>query len=98
MVSFMTKNGLFLVKLNELIKRNSISMTIKIFLYFRLRLSWLSIIEVIRKGPIFPHDNARPHVSMITRQKFHTLNYEVLDHSPYLPDLLTRIFSVFQTS
>ena len=41
---------------------------------------------VNRKGSIFLHDNARPHVSMITHQKHHTLNYEDLDHPQYSPD------------
>ena len=38
------------------------------------------------KGPILLHDNVRPHVSVITRQKLHILNYEILDHPPYSPD------------
>ena len=33
---------------------------------------------------------------MITRQKLHTLNYEVLDHSPYLPDLSPTDFHIFK--
>ncbi|WKY08794.1 hypothetical protein Q1695_001743 [Nippostrongylus brasiliensis] len=34
------------------------------------------------KGPIILHDNARPHVSIMTRQKLHELGYEALDHPP----------------
>ena len=41
---------------------------------------------VNRKSPILLY-NTRPHVSMISRQKLHMLNYEVLDHPPYSPDL-----------
>ena len=40
-----------------------------------------------KNGPILLHNNARSNVSMITRQKLHTLNYEVLDHLSYSPDL-----------
>ena len=42
---------------------------------------------VNRKGSTLLHDNARAHASMIIRQKLHTLDYEVLDHLPYSPDL-----------
>ncbi|UYV67479.1 hypothetical protein LAZ67_5000858 [Cordylochernes scorpioides] len=42
---------------------------------------------VNRKGPILLHDNGRPHVSMITRQKLNELGYETLDPPPYSPDL-----------
>ena len=31
---------------------------------------------VNRKSPILLHDNARPHLSMITRRELHTLDYE----------------------
>ena len=53
---------------------------------------------VNRKCPILIHDNARPHVSMITRPKLHSLNYEVLDHPRYLPDLSPTDFSLFEAS
>ena len=33
---------------------------------------------------------------MITRQKLHTLNYEVLDYLPYSPDLLPTDFQIFK--
>ena len=42
---------------------------------------------VNRKGPILLHDNARPHVSVMTWQKLHELSYETLDHPPNSPDL-----------
>ena len=47
---------------------------------------------VNRNGPIRLRDNVRPRVSMITRQKMHTLNYEVLDRPPYSSDLLPTDF------
>ncbi|KAK6764268.1 hypothetical protein RB195_024548 [Necator americanus] len=49
-----------------------------------------------RKGAILLHDNARPHVSLITRQKLHELNYESLDHPPYSPDLSPTDFHFFK--
>ena len=51
---------------------------------------------VNRKGPSLLHDNVKPHVSMITRQKLHTLNYEVLDHPPYSLDLSPTYFQFFK--
>ena len=49
-----------------------------------------------RKGPIHLHDNIRPHVSMITRQKMYALNYEVLDHRPYLSQFSPTDFHFFK--
>ena len=51
---------------------------------------------VNRKGFILLHDNARPHILMISRQKLHTLNYEVLDHPLYSPDLSPTDFHFFK--
>ncbi|XP_017796825.1 PREDICTED: histone-lysine N-methyltransferase SETMAR-like [Habropoda laboriosa] len=51
---------------------------------------------VNRKGPILLHDNARPHVSMMTRQKLHELGYETLDHPPYSPDLSPTDYHFFK--
>ncbi|KAK6730027.1 hypothetical protein RB195_006842 [Necator americanus] len=48
------------------------------------------------KGAILLHENARPHVSLITRQKLHELNYETLDHPPYSPDLSPTDFHFFK--
>lgn len=48
------------------------------------------------KGPILLHDNARPHVSMTTRQKLHELGYETLDHPPYSPDLSPTDYHFFK--
>lgn len=48
-----------------------------------------------RKGPILLHDNARPHTSMMTRQKLHDLGYEILDHPPYSPDLSPTDYHFF---
>ena len=51
---------------------------------------------VNRKGPILLHDNARPHVSIMTRQKLHELGYETLDHPPYSPDLSPSDYHFFK--
>jgi histone-lysine N-methyltransferase SETMAR len=43
---------------------------------------------VNRKGVVFHQDNnARPDVSEMTQQKIKELNWEILDHPPYLSDL-----------
>ena len=51
---------------------------------------------VNKKDPILLHDNARPHVSMITHWKLHKSNYEVLDHPLYSPDLSPTNFHFFK--
>ena len=40
-----------------------------------------------RKGVVFHHDNARPHTFLITRQKLLELDWDVLPHPSYSPDL-----------
>ncbi|GFT72582.1 mariner Mos1 transposase [Trichonephila clavipes] len=40
-----------------------------------------------RKGVVFHHGNAKPHTSLVTRQKLLELGWDVLLHSPYSPDL-----------
>jgi histone-lysine N-methyltransferase SETMAR len=42
---------------------------------------------VNRKGVVFHHDNARPHVSLATGQKLMQLGWDVLPHPPYSPGL-----------
>lgn len=51
---------------------------------------------VHRKGPIILHDNARPHVSLITKKKLYELGYEILDHPPYSPDLSPTDYHFFR--
>ncbi|KOC64658.1 Histone-lysine N-methyltransferase SETMAR [Habropoda laboriosa] len=53
---------------------------------------------VNRKGPIFLHDNARPHVSQFTIRETHELGYETLKHPTYYsPDLSLTDFHFFHS-
>ncbi|GFX82671.1 histone-lysine N-methyltransferase SETMAR [Trichonephila clavipes] len=40
-----------------------------------------------RKGIMFHHDNARLLTAMVTQQKLNALEWEVLRHPPYSPDI-----------
>lgn len=50
-----------------------------------------------RKGIIFHHDNARPHTSMQTQKKLRELNWDLLIHPPYSPDLAPSDFHLFRS-
>ena len=52
---------------------------------------------VNRKHKIFHQDNARPNVSLMTRQKLLQLGWEVLIHPLYSPDIVTLDFHLFQS-
>ena len=50
-----------------------------------------------RKGMMFHHDNARPHTSLITRQKLIERNWELMPHPPYSPDLAPSDYHLFRS-
>ena len=52
---------------------------------------------VNRKCIIFHQDNARPHVSLMTRQKLLHLVWEVLIHLPYSPNIVPLDFHLFRS-
>lgn len=51
---------------------------------------------VNRKSVVFHHDNARPHTSLMTRKKLKDLNWEVLMHPAYSPDLAPSDYHLFR--
>ena len=43
------------------------------------------------------HDNAKPHISKVTRQKLEELGWQVLPHPPYSPDLAPSDYHLFRS-
>lgn len=50
-----------------------------------------------RKGVVFHQDNARPHTSLLTRQKLLQLGWNILPHPPYSPDLAPSDYYLFRS-
>ena len=53
--------------------------------------------SVNRKRILFQQDNAKPHVSLMTRQKLLQLAWEVLIHLLYSPDIAPSDFHLFRS-
>ena len=52
---------------------------------------------VNRNGVVFHQDDARPHTSLMTRQKLRELGWDVRSHPPYSPDLTPSDYHLFRS-
>ncbi|GFV25186.1 histone-lysine N-methyltransferase SETMAR [Trichonephila clavipes] len=50
-----------------------------------------------RKGVVFHQDNARPHTSLVTRQKLLQLEWDTMPHPLYSPDLAPSDYYLFRS-
>ena len=50
---------------------------------------------LLTEGVILLHDNARPHVSTVTRSVLDKFKWEQLEHPPYSPDMSPCDFHLF---
>eukprot|EP01133_Synstelium_polycarpum_P027808 gene27808-33623_t len=50
-----------------------------------------------RKGILLLHDNARPHVADIVKEKLVELKWTVLPHPPYSPDISPCDYYLFRS-
>jgi len=50
-----------------------------------------------RRGVVFHHDNAQPHTSLKTQKKLRVLDWEILPHPPYSPDLAPPDYHLFRS-
>ena len=55
------------------------------------RIKWIGI----RNETLLQHDNARPHTSAATKDAIQRLDFSVLPHPPYSPDLAPSDFHLF---
>jgi histone-lysine N-methyltransferase SETMAR len=49
----------------------------------------------LSRGVLLHHDNARPHTAGATQKRIQELQWEVLEHTPYSPDLAPSDFHLF---
>jgi [histone H3]-lysine36 N-dimethyltransferase SETMAR len=49
-----------------------------------------------RRGVVFHRDNARPHTSLVTRQKLLQLGWNILPYPSYSPDLSPSDYYLFR--
>jgi histone-lysine N-methyltransferase SETMAR len=49
----------------------------------------------LARGVLFHHDNARTHTARATQERFQELQYQLLEHPPYSPDLAPSDFHLF---
>ena len=50
-----------------------------------------------RRSVVFDHDNERPHISLKTQQKLRELEWDILTHPPYSPDLTPSDYHLFRS-
>ena len=50
---------------------------------------------MLSDGIIVLHDNARPHILSLVRDKLQRFGWETLQHPPYFPDLSPCDFHIF---
>jgi hypothetical protein len=50
-----------------------------------------------RHGVILQHDNARPHIENMTKADIQELDWEILPHPPYSPDLAPSDYHLFRS-
>ena len=46
---------------------------------------------------IFQHDNAQPHVAKVDKETLQALNWDVLPHPPYSPDVAPSDYQLFRS-
>lgn len=44
---------------------------------------------------LYLQDNARPHIANLVKEKIAELNFKIIDHPPYSPDLAPSDFHLF---
>jgi histone-lysine N-methyltransferase SETMAR len=49
----------------------------------------------LTRGVLLHHDNARPHTAQATQDRLQELQWELLEHPPYSPDLAPSDFHLF---